>query len=652
MTFSTFSKNLAATVLLASIGLGIQAQTIFTYGKYAVDKSEFVNMYESNNSKSAKLYTEQDLNEYLDLYAVFKMKVAEARAMHLDTAAALRADVDQYRRQTAKGYLVDQTLSETLLKEAYERSKWEISIAHIQISARGTDTASAWSKINEIYNQIQDGKITFEEAAAKYSEDRASKDQGGAVGYISALDVLYPIETAAYNTEVGQIASPVRTTFGYHIVKVLDKRPSRGRVQVAQILIEANRNNQAAVDVARSKANNIYQKLKQGANFEEMVKANSDDRFTVNNGGLMEPFSSGKLDPNFEEAAFALKNPGDISEPVQTDFGFHIIKLVKKMGVPDFESARDELSARLKKDGRVALAEEAMKNKWLQDVKFQENEAALQSILAEIRKDTARKSEIKDINLGDLSDKLITINGKVYTQKDYIDFLVDATGGVLYGRKDRSAEEIYRMFKNKVIEDEQVAYLYAHNPQYKAQVDNYEESTLVFALMEKRVWEQAMNDRAGQQAYYEANKSKYIFDAGFAGNIFESGSKASLTLLRNKLLEGKDHYEAIEEVNEIVSEKVGMQSGKYEYKQLPAKVSEFEQGKLTEIYQAENGNYFFVMPLETFPSGTQKTFEEASWVLVSDYQAHLEKEWLKQLRGKYPISVKKSELKKLIKNKK
>lgn len=651
MNGSHLKKYLLGACLIGGSFFPVQAQTIFSYGKNNVDKGEFVSMYESNNSKSTDFYKEADLLEYLELYSIFKMKVAEAKALKLDTAAALRHDVEQYKITLAKSFLVDESMSETLLKEAYERSKHELSIAHIQVSVRGTDTAAAFQKINDIYRQLQEGSLSFEEAAAKYSEDGASKNNGGAVGYISALDVVYPIETAAYNTPVGQYSQPLRSNMGYHIVKVLDKRPSKGQVQVSQILITANRKDAAATDVARSKANNIYEQLQAGADFEALVKTHSEDRFSVNNNGLLQPISSGKVDPAFEEAAFGLKKVGDISPPIQTDFGYHILRLEKKMAIADLETQRPELSTKIKNDGRLALAEEAMKVQWLKQIKFEEQESSLEELITEIQKDTARRSELKNLDLKALDNTMFTIAGKNFGQQDFIAFIEDATGGILYGRKDRNIRELYRLYKAKTIDDYQVEYLYQNNVDFRTQVNNYEESTLVFALMEQKVWNPAMNDKQGQLAFYEANKDKYLFDAGFAGNIFESGSKTSLELLRSKLLEGIEQYEAMDQVNKTEGEKVAMQSGKYEYEQMPAKLPKFETGKITEVFQAENGNFFFVVPTLTFEKNTQKTFEEASWVLISDYQAALEKDWLQQLRKKYPIDIKTKEVKKLVKKK-
>lgn len=626
----------------------IQAQTIFSYGNKSVDKKEFQRLYDSKNKNTPGYNTKASLDEYVNLYALFKMKVAEAESLHLDTTTAFRTDLNQYKAQLAKSYMLDESVNEKLLREAYDRSLYDVEIAHIQVSARGTDTSEAYKKITDIYNELNSGKITFEEAAAKYSEDMASRSSNGNVGYISALDVLYPIETAAYTTEAGKYAPPVRSDYGYHIVKVLNKRPSRGQVQVAQILVTANTKDEASIDVAKHKAENYYRKLKDGADFTQMVKEFSEDKFSVNNNGILPAFSSGKLDPAFEKAAFTLEKPGDISEPVQTEYGFHILKLVKKIPVPSFDESKEDLMARLKKDGRVSLAEKAMKEKLLNGLGYQEYTDNLDQLVELINKDTSKKVVVTVEKFANYNQPLFSIQNQKYTQKDFVAFMVDATGGQIYGRKDKTVRDLYRMYHNKVIEDLQIQNLEKNNEEFKNSVDEYRESFLLFSMMESKVWNRAINDAAGLNQYYEANKQKYLLKAGLSGNIFESASRATLTLLKNQLAAGADQIDALQAVNEEARDKATMQSGKYEYEQLPAPVSGLIVNQPSEVYQASNGNFFLIVPDALFGDNTQKTFEEARGLVVSDYQAYLEEEWTKELSAKYPLKINEKELKKMV----
>ncbi len=626
-----------------------QAQTIFTYGNHKVEKEEFERMYKAKNASSPQFYTLKNIEEYIDLYAIFKMKVQDGYDQKINTTTNFVNDYNQFKAATAKSFLIDESIADNLLKEAYERSKYELEIAHIQISVRGNDTMEAYNKAMEIYNNLNAGAYTFEDAAKKYSEDGGSKMNGGNVGYISALDVLYPIESAAYNTEVGKYSKPVRSTYGYHIVKVLNKRPSKGSVQVAQILVQGNRKDPAAASVAKSKAETYYQRLKQGEDFTKLVKEYSEDKFSINNNGILAPFTAGKMDINFENAAFNLKNPGDISEPIQTDYGYHIIKLIKKMPNPSLAEAKEDLMARLKKDGRVELAEKAKYNQELVRLHYKENPENLTELIKAIEKDTVGKKPLAIETYKSFNKTLFSFNKKDYTQYDFVAFIIDATGGNVYGRREKTVKDLYSMYHDKMIEDAQVADLEANNKEFRSILKEYKESSLMFAMMEKEVWSKALNDNASLHQYYEQNKDNYKFKAGFAGNIFESGSKTTLEKFKTNIANGMTWENALDEVNKENAGKAKMQAGKYEYAQMPAKVSGLEVNTPSQVFEADNGNFFVIIPTELFGDNTQMSFEDARGQLVTNYQDYLDKSWVQKLKAKYPLKIFQKEVKKLAK---
>lgn len=643
-------KVLLSLWAVLQIGLIVQAQTIFTYGENKVEKDEFVRMYTSKNANSPNYLSQKSIEEYIDLYAIFKMKVADAYANKIDATPAFITEYRQFKTSLAKTYIIDESLSEMLLREAYERSKTEVEIAHIQISIRGKDTLSAYNKANEIFEGITKGLYSFESAAEKFSEDGGTKLNGGEVGYITVFDVLYPLESAAYNTQSGQFSKPVRSAYGYHIVKVLNKRPSQGSVQVAQILVQAQRSDEASVKLAKNKADDYYQRLKKGEDFDQMVKEYSEDKFSKNNKGILDPFTAGKMDPNFEKVAFNLKKVGDISEPVQTDYGFHILKLIKKSEVGSFESAREALMAQLKNDDRLNIAEEAAQQRDLERLHYREHPENLNMLIQAVEKDTIggrQPIQIKDYE--SFTATLFEINKQKFTQFDYIAYVIEATGGNIYGRRDKTLRDLYFIFHQKTIEDVQAVDLEANNPEYRHSLQEYRESYMMFAMMEKEIWSKALNDNRELYQYYEANKNRYLFQAGFGGSIFESSSKTTLEQLAVLLNSGMDAEEAIETVNKENAGKAQRQSGKYEYASVPAKVTGLEVNKVSQVFQAENGNYFIVLPDILFEDNTQKTFEEARAMAISDYQKHLETVWEQRLRSTYPLKINEKEVKKMVK---
>ncbi len=265
--------------ILFSIALGVgstlfavagNAQTLFSYGNNPVSKEEFLRVYQKNNAQKKPDYSEKSVKEYLDLYALFRMKVKEAENQKLDTTSAVKSELSNYKGQLARTYLSDKEVTKNLVREAYTRMQEDVRVSHILVALRpNDDTAKAYAKIDSIYTAITRNKADFGAMARELSDDKGSGSQNGEIGYITALQVVYPFENAAYNTPVGQVSKPFRTQFGYHIVRVEDKRKSRGQVQVAQIMIASPKSKgEAGLNEARKKIAEIQDALKKGSTFE------------------------------------------------------------------------------------------------------------------------------------------------------------------------------------------------------------------------------------------------------------------------------------------------------------------------------------------------------------------------------------------------
>ena len=249
---------------------------------------------------------------------------------------------------------------EELKKESYERLKYEVKASHILVNcgekASPEDTLKAYKKALE-YRKMALSK-GFETIAKQYSEDPSAKQNGGNLGYFTAFYMVYPFEKAAYDTKVGDISMPIRTRFGYHLIKVDDKRPANGSMTVAHILISSDPEIGSAAN-AESKVKEVYSRIQEGDSFEEMARQFSDDKRSASQGGLLPPFSVGRMIKEFETVAFALEKDGDISKPVQSKYGWHIIKRIEKEPVGSYESLEEEIEQKVKKDSRSNLTEGA-----------------------------------------------------------------------------------------------------------------------------------------------------------------------------------------------------------------------------------------------------------------------------------------------------
>ena len=414
-------RSLTLTCFIALIVTNsLFAQTLFTFGNTPVEKDEFLRVYRKNAINQKPDYSKEALREYLDLYSLFRMKVKEAEEQQMDTISSIQYELNNYRKQLAQTYLTDDEVSKKQLEEAYNRMKEVVQVSHILIMssqmAQSKDTVAPYKKIDSIYNAIVTGKADFAKMAELYTEDRTTKENGGSIGYITVLQTPYPFENAVYNTPVGKVSKPFRSQYGYHIVKVTDRKPAPGEVQVAQIMIATPKTKgPEVVAEAEKKAKQVKAELAKGAKFEDLVAKYSDDTYTKENGGVLEKFGIGAYVPEFEKAAYALKKPGDVSEIIKTDYGFHIIKLIAKYPVKPFDSIRTELKARVDRDDRAQVARETFFNSIKEKNKFKDYPANI----AEIKKwfasnipDTGKNANqfaAKDFNVQDKT--MFELNG-------------------------------------------------------------------------------------------------------------------------------------------------------------------------------------------------------------------------------------------------
>lgn len=636
------------------------AQQIFTYGNNSVSEAEFLKVYKKNNVAQKIDYSEKALREYVDLYSLFKMKVAQANRLQLDTTESVANEIGNYRKQLAKSFLTDDEMVGRLVQEAYNRSKEEVRVAHILLLAKpGVDTIAQKKTIDSLYNLLSKGKADFASLAKAYSEDKGSKDNGGDIGYFSSLQTVYAFENAAYNTQVGKISAPFRTSFGYHLVKVIDKRPSRGQLRVAQILISTPKSSgEIGISTANAKIDLIQKELKNGASFESLVEKYSEDKFTKESKGEMPVFGVGRMVAPFEEAAYGLKNVGDISKPVQTEFGFHIIKLLEKIASKPFDSVKKELKAKVDNDSRAQQARDMYFEKVKQSNGFRENPKSWESFVAQIRNiaDTGKEAGTFSTQTfaNGANNALFVLNNKNYTQNDFINFASNTTRGRIMsqGPKDVIFRELYNMYLNNVVTDFQERKLIEENPEFKSLMQEYKDGIMLFELMDRNVWGKASKDSVGLKAFYETQKDKYQWEPGFKGSVYtfknEAALKEGLRLLAKKGMTNEDLVKAMN--SEQNRDAVNIQIGRYEFNKFTdVPESKIVAGKTSEAVQKQDKSYIVVKADEVYKQKTNKSFTDARGYIVAAYQDKLEKDWNAELRAMYPVTTNEEVLKKLIK---
>jgi len=468
--FMMLRKLIVFTALLFIVSVNAQEKdkVLFSIDDEKTYNDEFIRVYQKN--KDIVVDNEnKEFDDYFNLFLDFKLKLKQAHDIKLDTSPTYITELAKYKEQLISPYLQNPEATEFLIKEAYLRTIKEVRASHILVrllpNATPKDTLLAFQKITKARNKIING-TPFIEVANEFSEDPSVKKNGGDLGYFSAFSMVYVFENAAYNTKEGKISMPFRTQFGYHIVKVIDMRSSRGELEVAHIMVKQNSKDST---YAKNKIFDIYNKLEQGDDFAKIAIAHSDDQSSAKKGGNLPKFGTGKMIKSFEDIAFSLKNEGDYSKPFKTNYGWHILKLLKKHPVKPYDELHDNLESKIKNGSRSKYAENTLALQLSKNYAITENKNVLSSFY------NNNKEEMKSNNA------LIIIENKTLTAKDFNDFSIDS--------KNKNIEELYIEFKSKSIIDYYKNNLKYTNEEFANTYQEYQDGLLLFELLQKNIRE-------------------------------------------------------------------------------------------------------------------------------------------------------------------
>lgn len=485
-----------------------------TLGPNEVKVNEFKYVYNKNNANAPDAYSEKSLRDYLELYTNFRLKILEAEAEGRDTAQAFKTELEGYRKQLAQPYLTEKGVTEKLVKEAYDRSKEEVSASHILVSvspdAEPKDTLEAYNRIVDYRKRALAGE-SFDSLAFKFSQDPSARQNYGKLGYFTSLQMVYPFEDAAFKTPVGTISQPVRTRFGYHILKVTGRRPARGEIKVAHIMVRAGEGISKEDSLAaKQKIDGIYTKIKAGENWNELCNQFSDDYNSKPNGGELQAFSSNQLGvPAFEDAAFALQKPGDISQPIKSPYGWHIIKLIEKVPAKSFEEQEATLKTKIQRDSRSDLNKTIFLQNRKKEYNYTENAANINLVLAAADSSMLRGNFDYGLDDKKLSLPLFTLDGKPYLVKPFYDYVKANRKVHRTGSPSTIMNGYLKAYAEKAVMDYEESRLSDKYEDYKMLYKEYRDGILLFSLMDEKVWSKAVNDSTGLKNFYDSNKANY-----------------------------------------------------------------------------------------------------------------------------------------------
>jgi len=624
-----------ALIYSAAIGQGnskSNSTTLFTVNSKAVTTEEFSYLYHKNTINKSAKSSEENVKEYLDLLINFKLKIAEAQARGLDTTQKFNKEFRTYREELKRPYRAEPDALDKLTKDTYQRMKEEVKAAHILISVKPdsppADTLVAYDKITQIRNRVLQGE-NFEKLAAETSEDPSAKYNYGNLGYFTAMQMVFPFEEAAYNTNPGEISNIVRTQFGYHIVKVYDRQPARGEVEVSHILLRAN-----DPDDSKTKAKifEVYDQLKAGRNWEEVCKEFSDDAATKNTGGRLRPFGIGALAsvPEFEAIAFSMKQPGDISDPFHSNIGWHIIRLERKIPLLPFSEMEPALKRRLSRDERLQISKQALSEKRKKEYQFAEIREVKEKFFQQadssliLAKWSFRGSE------EDRQQTLFSIQSKPTPASEFIHYIGVNQSPTKMAPSAYMKQLYDGLVEEKILAAEELKLLQEH-PEFKNLLNEYREGILLFDIMETEVWNKASEDSAGQRNYYELNKTTYQAGERIEARIFTASNQSVTREILAKVNRGDSL------TNEDLKKFKSIQPFRI-YERKDSKVIDRTNSTIG-LHEVELEGQFYLVDVRRIVAPGLKSFEEARSSVISDYQDHLEKQWLLALKQKFPVKV-------------
>lgn len=652
---NSFRVFLFCLVMTITSGLSAQQEVLMTIDGKPVTLAEFERIYHKNSSIQNPADS-KGVNDYLDLFINFKLKVIEAENQGLDTLESFRTELNGYREQLAKSYLKDTTYEEKMIQEAYQRMLTDLNVSHILIrckqDAPAADTLAAWNKIMKIRQRLMKGE-SFETVARSSSEDANAKDNGGNVGWISAFFMPYPFENAAYNLKPGEISQPVRTGYGYHLIMVKETRPSQGEVLVAHIFKAIPPKSAPGVaEHAEAAIKAIADSIKMGYDFATLAKHNSEDRYSAMQGGELPWFGIGRMIPEFEKAAFALKANGDISDPIKSSYGWHIIKRLDRRTILPFT----ELRAGIKNQMNYSQRNQVAQTNWLQQLKtdyhFKEYPGALSQFYTKIDSAFAMAPEKgSPARFNGMNAPLFSIGDKTYNQSDFVNYIF------LKGKNKRGfrIEPFVNGLYNDYVKESVLAYeksqLDRKYPEFRYLMQEYHDGILLFDLTDRLVWSKAVRDTAGLRKFYEANRNRYQWNERIEATVYSCKDSAT-ALQAMKLAEKKPKKGQAQDwiaiklcPTDSTHSCVQTETQKFEKGDNPI-IDKSGWTKGVTSINSSNGKFIFAVKTALIPTGP-KSLQEARGLVTADYQDYLEKEWVKELRSKYKVDVDKNVLAKV-----
>lgn len=639
--YSLFAMKKLIALLAVASSLSASSQTLFYYGKDSVTTAEFLRAFNKNNTGPR---TAKALQDYLSLYTASRLKIAEAKALGYDTLPQMVADLSNLRQQILPGYLTDKKTMDRLVAEAFRRGQKDIQVSHIFVSTKGStpeqiEAARANMAVAEL--ALKKGS-SFKEVAQKFSTDPSVHVNGGSLGWVTVFNLPYELENIIYNLPVGRTSGVYQSKAGFHIFKNEGERKALGRMKAAQILLALPPGADAAYKTRLKKqADSLYLRLQKGDDFGKLAVAFSNDMYSASANGQMMEFGVGQYDPVFEARAFGLAKDGTITQPFETPFGYHIVKRISAVPVVTTLNEKSE--------------------EWFKD-KVQGSDR-IKTVQAELMKRVAQQAGMKklwtnDADLWLYSDSILnnqkpgrplaikpetavlSYNQKELTAADWIGF-----AQTFRYKPDGSGVKSYPQLWEDFAEAKTSEYYQSHledfNEEFRVQLNEFKDGNLFFEIMQRQVWGPAQSDSAGLENYFNSHKESYRWKESADALIFYATDSASAQTFLAQLKKSPAKWQTLVS---SMSEKISADSGRFELAQLPLNGKAAKAGSFSPLQKnAADNTFSFAYLIRLYPAGQPRSFADARGLVMNDYQAQLEQQWLERLRKKYPVRMNEAE---------
>ncbi len=634
-------KNALLICSLVAGFITAQAQTLVTIDSDKYDVEEFKRMYEKSNTEGDELYSKKSVDEYVDLYVNYKLKLKEADELGLNEDPEILREIATYEEQLIRSEF-DKNVMNDLLAEAKERLNEEICMRHILIDIPsryvGTeDTIYSYNKAVSVRKKFIDG-ANWDELVKKNSSDMDTKYTGGNLGCFTTLQLSsYELENQAYKMKKGQISDPIRTRFGYHIIHIIDRRPNNGMVSATQLFIRAN-NTLSTEEQAEAKEviYDAYDQLRDDVKFEDVgrwMKTRLPNYVTIDK---IDEFTVGTYDSDFENEIFELEEVGEYSKPFQSELGWHIFRLDSKENLPDFEELEPAIRDRITEDERFNNAREKFSSQLKSKYKFKKNE----QVVNQFQRQVAPGISVPGWQLPsgfDYSDDFFTIEDTHYTANQFVEFVLNQHHIDRY----RTFETYYNNFETNMLIDYHKHHLSKSDPEMKSLLQEYHDGIVLFNLMEQEVWDKQEISDSELKSYYNKHKDKYKTEDLVNVDVYTTSNSRIASKIRKSMSNKFNLGGLVGGLDKFVKKyPKEIKTSTIQFTQKDAEINGENLWKLNTIARQENeqGEYIFLVS-DSIEKGKPLPFEDVKAQVRSDYQSVYEEEWIEKLKEKYKVSI-------------